>query len=591
MTETLSITAFDALHPFSFETDENERISRVGRSLRKILPDIREGIFWGVLFVVAQPQLSATPTAQELSKGDVVMLIAHHNPKVRLRGQVVKLCDRASLFLFSLAPSIWEAKQVIELGLDISDFERGASLFDYLLYARAQTRAREKAQEAQAKLEWDAKLARLLHEVTIETYSAPDIETAYQLAIDAVCRSLDWEVGHVLIRTSTTGESLISSGIWRVTDEAAFADFKELSQNFIFSPGEGLPGRVLAERQVVWIQDVRSSEFFLRKPSLTSLSQVSAIAAPVIVDDQVQAILEFYTRKNASERDISLDFLKVFAIQLSRVYEKLQSARKEREQLAMLAQASKMATLGEIAAGVAHEINNPASTISLVSEILKRLSRAGKLSPEEAAVQLSRLDLCLKRITKIVSELQAFSRDVPQDGFQVVAIKTIIEETLDLCSARLVRSRIKLHVDEIEPTWSIECRGSQISQVLLNLLSNAHDAVQDMDRAWINVSVEELSDHYEISVTDSGHGIPESIAQNIMKPFFTTKSIGKGTGLGLSISSNIMTDHHGALQIDSTSPNTRFVMTLPKKRLAPISRPSDTDRGHRTSFPPSFAAK
>jgi C4-dicarboxylate-specific signal transduction histidine kinase len=250
-----------------------------------------------------------------------------------------------------------------------------------------------------------------------------------------------------------------------------------------------------------------------------------------------------------------------------------------------------MATLGEIAAGVAHEINNPVSTISLVSEILKRLSRAGKLSPEEAAVQLSRLNLCLKRITKIVAELQAFSRDAPQDGFQAIAIKTIIAETLDLCSARLVRSRIKLHVDEIDPTWSIECRGSQISQVLLNLLSNAHDAIQDMERAWINLSVEELSDHYEISVTDSGHGIPESIAQNIMKPFFTTKSIGKGTGLGLSISSNIMTDHHGALQIDSTSPNTRFVMTLPKKRLAPISRQSDTDRSHRTSFPPSFAAK
>jgi C4-dicarboxylate-specific signal transduction histidine kinase len=244
-----------------------------------------------------------------------------------------------------------------------------------------------------------------------------------------------------------------------------------------------------------------------------------------------------------------------------------------------------MATLGEIAAGVAHEINNPVSTISLVSEILKRLSQSGKLSPEELSAQLGRLDLCLKRISKIVSELQAFSRDSAQDTFQQVSIKTIIEETLDLCHSRLLRSRIKLHVDEIDPTWSIECRGSQISQVLLNLLSNSHDAVQDMEAAWIILSVEEFSESFEISVTDSGHGIPESISHNIMKPFFTTKPIGKGTGLGLSISSNIMTDHHGGLRLDTTCANTRFVMTLPKKRIAPNDQQSDDTRTPHTSFP------
>jgi C4-dicarboxylate-specific signal transduction histidine kinase len=133
-----------------------------------------------------------------------------------------------------------------------------------------------------------------------------------------------------------------------------------------------------------------------------------------------------------------------------------------------------------------------------------------------------------------------------------------------------MRSRIKLQVDEIDPTWSIECRESQISQVLLNLLSNAHDAVQGTEKAWIALSVKELGEHFEISVTDSGHGIPESIAQKVMKPFFTTKPLGKGTGLGLSISSNIMIDHHGELRVDTTSANTRFVMTLPKKRQEQI---------------------
>ncbi len=570
MSATLSATAFDALHPFSFETDEHDRITRVGRSLRKILPDINPGDCWRDLFIVKQPQLTTTPNASDLSKGEVVLLLANNNPRVRLRGQVVKLREQEPHFIFSLSPLIWEATQVIDLGLDISDFECGASLFDYLLYSRAHIRAREKAQEAQAKLEWDAKLARLLHEVALATYSAPDIETAYQIAIDSVCKSLNWEVGHVLVCSHTSIDTLTSSGIWRVTDQTAYADLQDLSKDLVFTKGIGLPGRVLAERQVLWMQDAASCEFFLRKTALAKLPQVSAIAAPVIVADQVQAVLEFYTRHNAVELGISLDFFKVFAIQLSRVYEKLESARKEREQLAMLAQASKMATLGELSAGVAHEINNPVSTISLISEIIKRLSRTGKLSPEELATQLARLDLCLKRISKIVSELQAFSRDATQDGFLQASIKTIVEETLGLCQARLMRSRIKLQVDEIDPTWSIECRESQISQVLLNLLSNAHDAVHGTEKAWIALSVKELGEHFEISVTDSGHGIPESIAQKVMKPFFTTKPLGKGTGLGLSISSNIMIDHHGELRVDTTSANTRFVMTLPKKRQEQI---------------------
>ncbi|HEX4924120.1 MAG TPA: ATP-binding protein, partial [Bdellovibrionales bacterium] len=110
----------------------------------------------------------------------------------------------------------------------------------------------------------------------------------------------------------------------------------------------------------------------------------------------------------------------------------------------------------------------------------------------------------------------------------------------------------------------IACRPTQISQVLLNLLNNAHDAVAEQTEKWVKLDVRDLGDSVELSVTDSGAGIPPEIQEKIMQPFFTTKQIGEGTGLGLSISKGLVDSHHGQLRLDAKSKNTRFVVLLPK---------------------------
>jgi C4-dicarboxylate-specific signal transduction histidine kinase len=119
-------------------------------------------------------------------------------------------------------------------------------------------------------------------------------------------------------------------------------------------------------------------------------------------------------------------------------------------------------------------------------------------------------------------------------------------------------------MSDIPSEWTAPCRPSQISQVILNLLNNAYDAVVGRNEAWIKIDVRSSDDAFEIAVTDSGEGIAPSVADRIMTPFFTTKPMGKGTGLGLSISSNIMIDHGGTLKLDRSCPRTRFVVTLPK---------------------------
>ena len=127
--------------------------------------------------------------------------------------------------------------------------------------------------------------------------------------------------------------------------------------------------------------------------------------------------------------------------------------------------------------------------------------------------------------------------------------------------------------DPIDETLVFQGRGTEISQVLVNLLNNADDAISKMPEKWIKLSVQNRSDWLEIRVTDSGHGIPPGDQKKLFQPFFTTKEIGKGTGLGLSISHGIVKNHGGELTLDTTSPNTCFVVRLPAlKSVAVKSR-------------------
>ena len=108
------------------------------------------------------------------------------------------------------------------------------------------------------------------------------------------------------------------------------------------------------------------------------------------------------------------------------------------------------------------------------------------------------------------------------------------------------------------------CRAVEISQVLLNLIGNAVDAVEDAQDKWLKIAVLDLGPFIEIAVTDSGRGISEAARKKLFQPFFTTKEIGKGTGLGLSISQGIMVAHKGEIRFDLNSPHTRFVVRLLK---------------------------
>jgi signal transduction histidine kinase len=261
-------------------------------------------------------------------------------------------------------------------------------------------------------------------------------------------------------------------------------------------------------------------------------------------------------------------WIKAVAAQLAKSIEHNDMDEILQQQRASMAAASKMSALGEMAGGVAHEINNPLAVIKTLSSQLQELAEETPVDQPMVKKMAVQLEKTADRVAKIVNGLRLFSRDGSKDSHQLTSVAELIDDTLALCSERFKSAGTKVLVDTIDPGLRFEVRPTEISQVLLNLLNNAQDAIAGLKEQWIRISVQEKAGDIEIRVIDSGGGIDPQIQSKIFQPFFTTKEIGKGTGLGLSISSGILRGHKGSLTIDPKNGNTCFVIQIPKTQSA-----------------------
>ncbi len=291
--------------------------------------------------------------------------------------------------------------------------------------------------------------------------------------------------------------------------------------------------------------------------------QIEEIHALAIEFDSMLAIVQ---KRDCEIRDINLGLESIID---TRTLELKQAQ-------AGLVQSSKMSALGEMAAGLAHEINNPLAIIAGKSGLILRLANREPFDKEGLEKNVQVITATVNRIVKIIRGLRAFSRDGTQDPFENCKLKTIIDDTLELCKSRFENHGVKLVIEQFDPELTIACRATQIGQVILNLFNNGHDAVSQLNEKWVRFEVQENTDAIVMRITDSGSGIPESIRIKLMQPFFTTKEVGKGTGLGLSISKGIIEGHAGTLTINSTCTNTQFVVELPRAQPNTAANPDES---------------
>lgn len=223
---------------------------------------------------------------------------------------------------------------------------------------------------------------------------------------------------------------------------------------------------------------------------------------------------------------------------------------------------AKLASLGEMSAGIAHEINNPLTIISSTLPLLK------KFREDEARfnIKIESIDKATQRVSKIVNGLRKYSRSSDATEMKSNSIEELIHEVLIICETKAKRNSTLLKTD-IKATSKVQCDASEIEQVLINLINNGIDAVTNLNERWVQINLFEEANHVIIQVLDSGLGISSDIEDKLFQPFFTTKPVGEGTGLGLSICKGILDNHNAIFKLNKNFKNTCFEIRFKTSKM------------------------
>ena len=229
-----------------------------------------------------------------------------------------------------------------------------------------------------------------------------------------------------------------------------------------------------------------------------------------------------------------------------------------------LTESAKLASLGTMAGGIAHEINNPLAIISSNATLLKTVLKKYPVAEKQDMIDtsLKNIEETVLRISKIIQGMKQLVKGSQVERIEKTDFKEMLEKTSSFCIEKLKSKCIFYDID-IKSTAMIYCNLTQISQVIVNLISNAVDAVQETEDPWIKIVGYVENEKAVLKIIDSGGGIPESDINKIFEPFYSSKNNSKGTGLGLSISQQIVELHKGKIYFDGDNDNTCFVLEIP----------------------------
>jgi histidine kinase len=256
---------------------------------------------------------------------------------------------------------------------------------------------------------------------------------------------------------------------------------------------------------------------------------------------------------------------KVFLVTTSDITRRLETEQQ-------LIQASKMATLGEMATGVAHELNQPLSVIKTASRFfMKKINKKEKIEDEVLFTLSEEIDSYVDRATKIINHMRQFGRK-SDTTLEKVRVNAVLEKAFEILGQQLKVRGIEIFWDlELDPPL-ILADPDRLEQVFVNLLINARDAIDENQQSYqprkgakkISLKTRSHGKEITVEISDTGPGIEDAILERIFEPFFTTKKVGQGTGLGLSISYGIIQDCKGSIRaVSGKGKGTTFIMKFP----------------------------
>ncbi len=446
-----------------------------------------------------------------------------------------------------------------------------------------------------------------------------DLNDSLKKYLNEVCKFCKWPIGHIYFldheikQNNPNDEYIVPSDIWFIENEEKYKLFVEKTMMTSFKVGEGLPGKVVEKSEPVSVHNLAVQNFyeiipFARIDVCQKVELKNAFAVPLFHEGEIFAIAEFFSGIEQPDRKQYLNFVINSASHINTVLERkisektlktknieLEKALAEIKQIQMqLTHSSKMASLGQLAAGVAHEINNPIAYLESNLRVLKkyvqfyngvRESRqqffdkvlnqfSGDLNEKEKydkdsekiGIVLEDIDNLateslegVRRVSEIVSGLKSFAR-LNEAEYKEANVNDCIESTLKMMWNELkYKCELKKEFSELP---AIKCNAGQLNQVFMNLLVNASHAIET--KGLITIKTFLNKSDICISISDTGRGIPKENINSIFEPFFTTKPVGVGTGLGLSISYGIIQKHGGKIEVQSEpGAGTTFLVSLP----------------------------
>ena len=443
----------------------------------------------------------------------------------------------------------------------------GLSVFFNEITERKQ--AEQVLQQAHAALEQRVQerttLLALLQDVTRAANEAATSAAVLQVAVERICASTGWPVGHVYLAVAPGADRWAPTTIWHLDTPERFMAFQHATQAIEVAPGDGLLGWVGQRAQAAWSVDLASDLTRPRWRTAVDAGLTTACAVPILVGPEVAGILAFYTDVPQVADQALLDALLQIGTQLGRVIERERATEQLQHQQTALRQQEKLAAMSTLLASVAHELNNPLATILLQAELVGEDVQGGPLA--EAVAEITQ---AAARCERLVRQFLTLARQHPPER-TAVALNALAAETVALLSYPLQADNVVVHLHLDEQVPSLWGDPHQLQQVLLNLLTNAQQALRAAPGArevTLTTQYDSTQHQITLAVADTGLGIPLALQTRIFEPFFTTKPPGVGTGLGLPLCRGIVEAHGGTLEVTSAlGHGATFRITLPAEAV------------------------
>lgn len=402
----------------------------------------------------------------------------------------------------------------------------------------------------------------LLQAITMEVVVAPDLSAALEVVLRRVCEKTGWVLGQSWIPRQD-GTALECTPAW-FTSADGLEEFRLGSLNARLPPGVGLPGRVWHMKEAVWVRDVTVDPNFPRALLARESGLKAALALPILSGDDVIAVIEFFMKEPQDEDERLVDVITAVAAQLDLAIERKRAEEQLRRTQGELAHVSRVTTMGELAASIAHEVNQPLGAIVGNADIC--LHWLDEAQPDLGQLREAIDDIASdgRRASEVIARIRSLvKKHTPEKA--PLDLSDVAREVLDLVGHEAQRKQIALRSDLELGLPLVMGDRVQLQQVLLNLVMNGVEAMSNLEGQRPRLTVRISKSHSgEVltEVRDCGVGIKPEDAEQVFRPFHTTKNA--GMGMGLAISKSIVEAHGGRLWIEPTrGPGATFKFALP----------------------------